>query len=97
MAVAAQFGGDVLVGRVVGPGGAQDDAAAEGQRLGGGTGADEGFESAARLGIQFDHRGEGARHGSPPGSTTWRLRSGHDANWPPARRGYWRRIYETVI
>ena len=46
---------------------AQDDAAAKGERLGGGPGADEGFESVATIGIQFDHRGEGARHGSPPG------------------------------
>src|SRR5688572_22865211 len=54
MAVTAQFGGDVLVGRAVRLGGAQHDAAAEGQRLGRGAGADEGFESAARLGVQFD-------------------------------------------
>src|SRR5512147_582581 len=67
MAVTVQFGGDVLVGRVVRLGGAQDDAAAKGERLGGGPGADEGFESVATIGIQFDHRGEGARHGSPPG------------------------------
>jgi hypothetical protein len=70
MAVAVEFGGDLLVGRVVRPGGVQHDAAAEGQRLGRGTGADEGFEPAARRGIQLDHRGERARHGRPPGSTT---------------------------
>jgi hypothetical protein len=70
MAVTVEFGSDVLVGRVVRLGGAQHDAAAEGQRLGRGPGADEGFESAASLGIQYDHRGERARHGSPPGSTT---------------------------
>jgi hypothetical protein len=70
MAVAVELGGDLLVGRVVRLGGVQHDAAAEGQRLGRGTGADEGFESAASLGIQHDHRGERARHVSPPGSTT---------------------------
>jgi hypothetical protein len=70
MAVAVEFGGDFLVGRVVRLGGAQHDAAAEGQGLGRGTGAGEGFEPATRLGIQFDQRGEGARHGGPPGSTT---------------------------
>jgi hypothetical protein len=70
MAVAVEFGGDLPVGRVVCLGGVQHDAAAEGQRLGRGTGADEGFESAARLGSQHDHRGERARHVSPPGSTT---------------------------
>ena len=58
VAVAVQFGGDVLVGRVVRLGGAQDDAAAEGQGLGRGAGADEGFELAAQVGIQFDDRGE---------------------------------------
>jgi hypothetical protein len=67
MAVAAEFGGDLLVGRVVRPGGAQHDAAAQGQCLGSGTGADKAVESAAPLDIQFKDRGEGARHGSPSG------------------------------
>jgi hypothetical protein len=67
MAVTVQFGGDLVVGRVVRLGGAQDDAAAENERLGGGPGADEGLELAATSGIQFDDRAEGARHGSPPG------------------------------
>jgi hypothetical protein len=70
MAVTVEFGGDFPVGRVVRLGGAQHDAAAEGQGLGRGAGADERFEPAASLGIQFDHRREGARHGNPPGSTT---------------------------
>src|SRR5512144_335719 len=38
MAVTVQFGGDVLVGRVVRLGGAQDDPAPKGERLGSGTG-----------------------------------------------------------
>jgi len=67
MAVAVEFGGDLLIGRVVWAGGAQHDAAAEGQRLGSGTGAGEAFEAAATIGIQFKDRGEGARHGRPPG------------------------------
>jgi hypothetical protein len=66
MAVTVEFGGDLLVGRVVRLGGTQDDAAAEGQRLGRGTGADQGFKLAATIGIQIHDRGEGARHGSPP-------------------------------
>jgi hypothetical protein len=66
MAVTVECGGDLLVARVVRLGGVQHDAAAEGQRLGSGTGADEGIESAAKVGIEFDTRGEGARHGSPP-------------------------------
>src|SRR5947209_19106184 len=66
MAVTVQCGGDLLVGRMVRLGGVQHDATAEGQRLGRGTGADERIESSAEIGIQFDTRGEGARHGSPP-------------------------------
>src|SRR5262245_55484722 len=49
MAVTVQFGGDVLVGRVVCLGSPQDDAAAKGQRLGGGAGADEGVEMMAQI------------------------------------------------
>jgi hypothetical protein len=67
MAVAVQCGGDVLVGRVVRLGGVQDDAAAEGQRLGSGAGADEGLQMSTQAGGQFDDRGEGARHGRSPG------------------------------
>jgi hypothetical protein len=67
MAVAVQFGGNLPVGGSAHPGGTQDDAAAEGQRLRGGAGADESFESAATIFIKFDTRGEGARHGCPPG------------------------------
>jgi hypothetical protein len=67
MAVTVQCGGDVLVGRVVRLGGVQDDAAAEGQRLGSGAGADEGLQLATPVGGQFDDRGEGARHGRAPG------------------------------
>jgi len=66
VAVTAQFGGDVLVGRVVGPGGPQDDAAAEDQRLGAGPGADQTLQAAPEIIIQWDNGGEGARHGDPP-------------------------------
>src|SRR5262245_379547 len=63
VAVATQFGGDVLVGRVACCRSGQDDTAAEGQRLGSGAGADDGFELAAKLVGQCNDRGEGARHG----------------------------------
>jgi hypothetical protein len=66
MAVTVEFGGDLQVGRVVRLGGAPHDATAEGQRLGRGTGADERIESSVKVGLQFDTRGDGARHGSPP-------------------------------
>jgi hypothetical protein len=52
VAVTVQFGGDVLVGRVVRLGGPQDDAATEGQRLRAGTGADQTFQSAPQIVIQ---------------------------------------------
>jgi hypothetical protein len=44
VAVTAQFGGDLLVGRAVVPGGPQDDATAGSQRLRGGAGADESLK-----------------------------------------------------
>ena len=81
MAVAAQFGGDLLVGGLVVVGGAQDDAAAEDQSLGRGAGADEGLELVAEFVGQFDGRAEGTRHGCPPASETgllsWRT------SWQP--------------
>jgi len=49
VAVAAQFVGDLLVGRPVVLGSAEDEAAAKGQGLRGGPGAEEGLESVARL------------------------------------------------
>jgi hypothetical protein len=49
MAVAVQSVGDVLVGRAVGGSGPEDDAAAEGQRLGRGTGAGEGLEAVSKV------------------------------------------------
>jgi hypothetical protein len=45
MAVTVQFGGDLQVGRVVGVGGPQDEAAAENQGLGSGAGAGQGFQA----------------------------------------------------
>jgi hypothetical protein len=67
VAVATQERGDVLVGRVVVSGGAQDDAATENKSLGRGAGADDGLELGAEFGLQFDDGSEGARHGCPPG------------------------------
>jgi len=54
VAVAAQFGGDVLVGRIVRRSGPQDNAATHDERLGGGAGADKGFELGAEFGSQCD-------------------------------------------
>jgi hypothetical protein len=50
--ITVQFDGNLLVGRVVRLGGPQDDATAEGQRLGAGTGADQTFQSAPPIVIQ---------------------------------------------
>jgi hypothetical protein len=47
MAVAAQFVGDLLIGRPVVAGGVEDEAAAKGHGLGRGPGADEGSELLA--------------------------------------------------
>src|SRR5947209_2399765 len=63
VAVAAEFHRNVLVGRIIGLGGPQDDATAESEGVGGGAGAGQGFELAALLGCQFDRRSEGTRHG----------------------------------
>jgi len=66
VAVAPHLGDDVLVGKVVVLGSTQDDATAEGQSLGSGSRAGEGFESFAKSLTQFDGRGKGAWHGGPP-------------------------------
>ena len=98
MAVTVQRGGDGLVGRPVRPSGVQDDTAPEGERLGGGPGANEGFELAAESGLQFDNRGEGARQNSPPGEQVTTVARQHMMPTAPAARlDYWRQIYETVI
>jgi hypothetical protein len=66
VAVTAQLGRDLLVGRLVRLGGAQDDAATKDERLRGGACADQGFELATQFGCQFDSRGKRARHDGPP-------------------------------
>src|SRR5262245_23759335 len=63
VAVTVQKGGDILVGGAVVSGGEQDDAAAEGERLGGGTRPSEGFQLAAEFIGQFDGGAERTRHG----------------------------------
>ena len=67
VAVAVEFGSDVLIRRGVRLGGEQDDAATEDECLRGGTGADEVFEVVTHLGSQLDRRSEGTWHGNPPG------------------------------
>jgi hypothetical protein len=54
VSVAAQFGSDVLVGRVVHGSGTQDNAAPKDKRLRSRAGAKEGLELEAKLGSQFD-------------------------------------------
>src|SRR3954452_18020379 len=56
MAGTVQFGGGLLVGRVVRLCGTQDDAAAQDEGLGRGAGADEGLEPGAKFVNQFDGR-----------------------------------------
>ena len=66
VAVTAQFGGDFLVGGAVLTSGEQDDAAAEGERLRGGTRPSEGLKLAAEFIGQFDSGAERTRHGCSP-------------------------------
>jgi hypothetical protein len=66
VAVASQFGGEVLIGGVVGLGGTQDDAAAKDQCLGRRVSADKRLKVHAHVRGQFDRGGEGAWHGCPP-------------------------------
>jgi hypothetical protein len=54
VAVTVKCGGDVLVGRVVGCGGEQDDAAAEGKRLGSGAGTLKSLKFGAEFWEQLD-------------------------------------------
>ncbi len=68
VAIAAELGGDVLVGGVVRPGGPQDDTAAEDQCLGCRAGTGKGFERGAQFVWQLDNRAEGTWHGRPPGT-----------------------------
>ena len=55
VAVAVEFGGDGLVGGPVRGRGPEDEAAAQGQGLGGGAGPDQGFELLA--GLRGEHEG----------------------------------------
>jgi hypothetical protein len=54
MAITSQFAGDLLVGRPIVACGVEDKAAAEGQGLGRGAGADEGFELLTLVGGEND-------------------------------------------
>jgi hypothetical protein len=64
--VAVQFAGDLLVGGLVGLGGTQDDATAEGQCLRRGAGAGEGLQLVADLRGQKQTGAKRKRHASPP-------------------------------
>src|SRR5262245_45583423 len=70
VAVAAESGGDLKGGGLVGAGGTQDEATAQDQGLGSGTGAAEGLELAANFGGQLDGRTRRTRHGGAP-VTAW--------------------------
>jgi hypothetical protein len=64
VAVAVQFGRNLQVGGLVRVGGAQDDAAAEGQGLRRGASAQEGAEAIAHVVGEDDGTGKG--HGKHP-------------------------------
>ena len=64
--VAIQLLGELLVGGIVSGRGVQDEATAERQGLGSGTGADQGLEVLAEFRRQDDTRAKGTRHDLPP-------------------------------
>ena len=64
--VAIQLLGELLVGGRVGRGGLEDKAAAEGQGLGGGTGADQGLELFVEFDREYDTRAKRTWHNLPP-------------------------------
>ena len=67
VAVAIEFGSNVLVRRGVRLGGEQDDAATKDECLRSRTGADEVFEVVTQFSSQLDRRAKGTWHGNPPG------------------------------
>jgi hypothetical protein len=66
VAITVEFGSDLLVGGAVGLSGAQDDAAAEDQRLGRGAGADEGLQLLLNFSRENQAGAERHWHGTPP-------------------------------
>ena len=66
VAVAGEFVGDGLVGRLLGGTGAEDEAAAEGEGLGRSAGADEGLQALACLRGEDDPGAKGTGHERPP-------------------------------
>lgn len=66
MAITAECGGDLLIGRRVVPGSEQDDTATEDESLWGRVGSDEGFELVAKLIRKLEDRTERTRHKSSP-------------------------------
>lgn len=62
MAITAECGGDLLIGRRVVPGSEQDDTATEDESLWGRVGSDEGFELVAKLIRKLEDRTERTRH-----------------------------------
>ena len=66
VAVAAKFGGNLLIRGVIGVSGTQDKSAAQDQRLRGGAGADQGLELLAEFVGQTQSRAKGTWHEKPP-------------------------------
>ena len=66
VAVAAEFGRNLLVGRPISVGSPQDESAAEDQGLRGGACPDQGLELLAEFIHERDRRAKGTRHEKPP-------------------------------
>jgi hypothetical protein len=66
VSIAAQFGGNLLVGRVIVFGRTEDEATACDQGLRGGAGADQRLQLLPEFGGQHDRRAKWTGHDGPP-------------------------------
>src|ERR1051326_4478809 len=66
--IAAEFVGDLVVGRLVGLGAAEDDTGAEGEALRGGAGADQLLQQLRLAQVQVNAGGFAGHRQSLPGS-----------------------------
>jgi hypothetical protein len=66
VAVAAEFGGDALIGGLIRVGNSQHEAAAKDESLWGGASADQHLELLTEFVRQTDRGAKGTRHEQPP-------------------------------
>jgi hypothetical protein len=96
--VADQFGGDLLIGRLIVVGSTEDEAAVSDQSLRGGAGADQHLQLLPKFGGQNNRRAKRTWHEGLLAAEATRLmlkRSSCHIRVQLSR--FWRRTYETVI